>query len=136
MLSSLFHNNIQPAEVTHEEGELYKVVTTFGKTFELRYGYYQECDRQSPLCEPVVIYPDFLAEPVYTDNGEPFSTMVQDACKSYKGEAKRTSNTTCAECKYFRRGEDWIGICTFPKNRKSDDCVEYNGKSTKNPFEA
>ena len=49
MLSSLFQNNIQPAEVTHEEGELYKVVTTFGKTFELRYGYYEECDRQSPL---------------------------------------------------------------------------------------
>ena len=118
MLSSLFQNNIQPTEVTHKEGELYKVVTTFGKTFELRYGYYQECDRQSPLCDPVVIYPDFLSNPVYTDNGEPFVTMVQDACKSYSGKAKRTSDTTCCECKYFHSGEDWFGICTCPKNKK------------------
>ena len=118
MLSSLLQNNIQPAEVTHEEGELYKVVTTFGKTFQLRYGYYQECDRQSPLCDPVVIYPDFVKDPVYTDNGEPFVTMVQDACKSYRGEAKRTSDTTCYECKYFHSGEDWIGICTCLKNKK------------------
>ena len=118
MLSSLFQNNIQPAEVTHEEGELYKVVTTFGKTFELRYGYYQECDRQSPLCGPVVIYPDFVKDPVYTDNGEPFVTMVQDICKNYRGESKRTSDTTCCECKYFHSGEDWIGICTCLKNKK------------------
>ena len=40
MLSSLLQNNVSPAVVIHEEGELYKVVTTFGKTFELRYGYY------------------------------------------------------------------------------------------------
>ncbi|MBQ7406700.1 MAG: hypothetical protein IJW11_02935 [Clostridia bacterium] len=118
MLSSLFQNHIQPAEVTHEEGELYKVVTTFGKTFELRYGYYQECDRQSPLCDPVVIYPDFVKDPVYTDEGMPFVTMMQDACKSYRGDTKRTPDTTCAECKYFRRGEDWIGICTCLKNKK------------------
>ena len=114
MLSSLFQNNIQPAEVTHEEGELYKVVTAFGKTFELRYGYYGECDRRY---EPNVIYPDFLSNPVYTDNGEPFVTMVQDACKSYSGKAKRTSDTTCCECKYFHNGEDWIGICTCLKNK-------------------
>ena len=118
MLSSLFQNNIQPREVTRKEGELYKVVTTFGKNFELRYGYYQECDRQSPLCDPVVIYPDFTKEPVYTDNGEPFVTMVQDACKSYSSKAKRTSDTTCCECKYFHSGEDWIGICTCLKNKK------------------
>ena len=115
MLSSLFQNNIQPAEVTHEEGELYKVITTFGKTFELRYGYYGECDRRY---EPNVIYPDFLSNPVYTDNGEPFVTMVQDACKSYSGKVKRTSDTTCYECKYFHSGEDWIGICTCLKNKK------------------
>ena len=118
MLSKIFQSNISPPEVTHKEGELYKVVTTFGKTFELRYGYYEECDRQSPLCNPVVIYPDFTKAPIYTDDGTPFVTMVQDACKSYRGEAKRTPDTTCAECKYFERGEDWIGICKCPHNRE------------------
>ena len=118
MLSKFFQSNISPPEVTHKEGELYKVVTTFGKTFELRYGYYEECDRQSPLCNPVVIYPDFTKAPIYTDEGTPFVTMVQDACKNYRGEAKRTPDTTCAECKYFERGEDWIGICKCPHNRE------------------
>ena len=104
-----------PNSEFHKEGDLYKIINTFGKTFELRYGYYGECDRKY---EPDVIYPDFVKDPVYTDNGEPFVTMVQDACKSYRGEAKRTPDTTCCECKYFQQGEDWIGICTCIKNKK------------------
>ena len=117
MFSKLIQNDFPQTKFTHKEGDLYKVVTTFGKTFELRYGYYGECDRKY---EPNVIYPDFLCEPLYTDNGEPFVTMVQDACKSYRGETKRTVDTTCAECKYFQRGEDWIGICTCLNNKKNE----------------
>lgn len=116
MFKTLFDKEPVKKEPEHKEGELYKVVTTFGKTFELRYGYYEECDRQSPLCDPIVIYPDFTKGPVYTDEGTPFVTMMQDACGSYSGEAKRTADTTCAECKYFGRGEDWIGICACPHN--------------------
>ena len=121
MLSSLLQNNVSPALVIHEEGELYKVVTTFGKTFELRYGYYEECDRQSPLCKPIVIYPDFTKEPVYTDDGKPFVTMMQDICESYEGKALRTPDTTCAECRYFERGEDWFGVCQCSKNKRSNE---------------
>ena len=98
---------------SHQEGELYKVVTTFGKTFELRYGYYDEIDRQNLLCQPSVIYPDFTLEPIYTDGGEPFVTMMQDACTGYKGENRKTSDTTCAECQYFR-------ICQLQMNRKNE----------------
>ena len=118
MFSKLIQNDLPQPKNIPKEGDLYKVVTTFGKTFELRYGYYEECDRQSPLCEPIVIYPDLLRAPVYTDEGMPFVTMMQDACKSYKGEAKCTPDTTCAECKYFQRGEEWFGICTGPRNKK------------------
>ena len=118
MFTSLFEKvNIQE-EPKHNEGELYRVVTTFGKTFELRYGYYGEKDRQNPLCKPVPIYPDFQREPIYTDEGKPFVTMMQDACKNYKGDSKRTSDTTCAECKYFERGEEWFGVCKCPYNRE------------------
>jgi len=55
-----------------------------------------------------------------SESGEPFVTMVQDVCKNYKGDEKRTPDTTCCECKYFQRGEDWIGICTCPKNKKNE----------------
>ena len=115
MLGKLSQNAYPLTEETHKEGDLYKVITTYGKTFELRYGYYEECDRQNPLCKPVVIYPDFLMDPVYTDSGEPFVTMMQDVCACYRGNAKRTPDTACAECKYFQRGEDWIGICLCQK---------------------
>ena len=104
------------SESTPREGELYKVVTTFGKTFELRYGFYEERDRLSPLCDLAVIYPDFLKEPLSTDDGEPFVTMMQDACRHYKGNLKATPDITCAECQYFRRGEEWFGICKCPHN--------------------
>ena len=120
MFSKLIQNDLPLAEFTHKEGDLYKVITAYKKTFELRYGYYEECDRLNPLCEPVVIYPDFLSEPVYTDDGMPFATVVQDACKSYKGELKRTPDSTCCECEYFERGEDWIGICRCRARRKKE----------------
>ena len=111
MFHKLIENEHPQAKDIPKEGELYKIVNTFGRSFELRYGYYGEQDRKNPLCEPAVIYPDFLKEPVYTEEGIPFVTVIQDACGSYRGEAKRTPDTTCAECKYFQHCEDWIGIC-------------------------
>ena len=110
--------NASQNENAPREGDLYRIVTTFGKTFELRYGFYEERDRQSPLCEPAIIYPDFLKEPMFTEGGEPFVTMMQDACRAFKGDAPRTPDTTCSDCKHFRQGEEWFGVCTSPENVK------------------
>ena len=73
--------------------------------------------RQTPLCEPAVIYPDFLREPLYTDWGAPFVTMMQDACDNYRGVAARTPDTMCAECQYLIRGQEWFGICSCADSR-------------------
>lgn len=108
-------NNICDNDAERLEGEIYKTVTTFGKTFELRFGYYDDIDRNHP---PDIIYPDFIKSPIYAEGGEPFVTMMQDACASYKGKSKKTPDTTCAECKHFKRGEEWFGICINPKNIK------------------
>ncbi len=118
MFSKLIQNDPPQPKNIPREGDLYKIIITHGRTFELRYGYYGECDRKY---EPNVLYPDFIKEPVYTDNGEPFVTIVQDACKSYMGEAKRTPDTTCYECKYFQRGEDWIGICKCGSRQRKNE---------------
>ena len=117
MFTTLLRAEHTQNDQSHKDGELYKVVKTFGKTFELRYGYYSEEDRQNPLCEPAVIYPDFTREPLYTDDGEPFVTMIQDACADYKGEDNKTPDSTCAECKHFKRGEEWFGVCACKKNK-------------------
>ena len=104
-------------DVIHVEGELYKTVCTFGKSFELRYGYYDDIDRNHP---PDVIYPDFKKTPVFTDAGEPFVTMMQDACRDFRGGEERTSDTTCADCEHFLRGEEWFGICKNTKNKNNN----------------
>lgn len=117
MFTTLFETKNKQKEPQHKEGDLYKIVTIFGKTFKLRYGYYDELDRQSTLCDPIVIYPDFVENPLYTDQGEPFITKMQDVCKYYKSQVKKTLDSTCADCKYYGLGEDWIGICTCSKNK-------------------
>lgn len=116
MFTTLLGLKHKPNEQEHREGDLYRVVTTFGKTFELRYGYYGENDGENPL---YVIYPDFLEQPHYTDRGEPFVTVLQDACENYRGESEKTADTTCEGCEYFRGGEDWFGICTSPGNKRA-----------------
>lgn len=116
----LSENNASRSKTPKREGDLYRVVTTFGKNFELRYGYYDEKDRQSDLCEPAVIYPDFVKHPTFTKEGEPFVTLMQDACDHYKGSTIRTQDTVCADCNYLGRGEEWFGICTCAKNRKNE----------------
>ena len=97
------------------EGELCRVVQTFGRSFELRYGYYEDCDRGGP---PDVLYPNFKNDPQYTDEGYPFVTRMQDACPHYCSRRKRCPDSVCGECNYFRRGEDWFGICTCIHNRR------------------
>ena len=97
------------------EGDLYAVVNAFGKVFELRYGYYDDRDRTGP---PDVIYPDLLREPIRAESGEPIVTRMQDACPYYKGDARRTDDATCGECRHFLRGEEWFGLCRSPNNKE------------------
>ena len=43
-----------------KEGDLYRFIELHGKAFEIRYGYYEDIDRQY---DPMEIYPDFLKNP-------------------------------------------------------------------------
>ena len=120
MRDPMRHTEAAPDAQSPREGELYRTVTTFGETFSLHYGYYDEGDRQNPLCQPAVIYPDFISAPRYTREGEPFVTVMQSACEHYEGEPTRTEDTSCADCRHFRQGEEWFGICRCPQNRRRE----------------
>lgn len=115
MFTDLYAKSGADRSASPKEGELYKAVTLFGKTFLLYYGYYEEFERYSRYNEPMPIYPDFIKQPVYTDDGTPFATDIQDICSHYEGEKEEDS---CAACRYFRRMEDLFGICTCPQNRQ------------------
>ena len=97
------------------DGDLYRVVELFGQRFELRYGYYEEYERHSG--EPVPIYPDFKKSPVYSEDGHPFVTQMQELCAH--GESKFTDGC-CVDCKHYSHGDDLIGICTNEKNMKGN----------------
>lgn len=92
-----------------KEGDLYKVITLFGKKFELYYGYYEEIDRYSVYNQPTEIYPNFIKNPVYTADGIPFVTAHQETCNHYK-KVKDTTDR-CIDCKFYQRGEELIGLC-------------------------
>ena len=96
-----------------KEGDLYKVVKFFGRTFELRYGYYEEYERKSKFNELVPIYPDFIKNPEYTDDGIPIVTEMQPVCKECEGAAE-----ICFGCKFFKRGEELFGRCLNENKRK------------------
>ncbi len=95
------------------EGDLFKVIRLHGVTFEIRYGYYEEIDRQN---EPMEIYPNFLDSPVYTDDGCPFVTHMQAPCKHYK-RMGRDRDKDCGTCAYMEQGDELIAVCRCPLNQ-------------------
>ena len=113
MLKSILSSN---GVATHSEGELYKRLEIYGCVFEIKYGYYEECDRANPLVEPMPIYPDFIKNPIYTADGFPCVTKMQDICMHYEGNDDVDNG--CAECIYYKHGDELVGICTCGSNKK------------------
>ena len=100
-----------------KEGDLYKVITAFGKRFEIYYGYYEETDKLSPYGKPIELYPNFIEHPVYTDKGIPFVTAMQKPCKHFKGDTEE--DDVCFRCIHYEKCEELLGICKCSKNRIS-----------------
>lgn len=98
-----------------KDGDLYKIVELFDHTFELRYGFYEEYEREKG--EPIPIYPDFKKAPVYTKEGFPFVTQMQEMCNH---GSSSFDEGLCVDCIYYRDGEELIGICTNNKNKKGE----------------
>ena len=105
------------AHTLGREGELYRIIELGGVTFKLYYGYYEQRDRENPLCEPIPIDPDFQKAPEYTSDGFAFATDMQDACEHYAGSDPESG---CFGCRYYKRGEEFLGICTCPQKRRND----------------
>ena len=116
MLATVFGLDPEKKRDIPKEGELFKIIQLFGKTFEIRYGFYEERDRHTPYAEPIAIYPDFEKEPLHTDDGTPFVTEMQSPCACFIG--KMDENSVCGDCSYYRRGDELLGTCACPKNKK------------------
>ncbi len=96
------------------DGDLYKIMDIHGVSFEIRYGYYEEFERDHH--DPVPIYPDLATEPRYTPYGRPLVTAMQNACDSFEGADPELG---CYGCKYYKEENDLIGTCQNEKRRKT-----------------
>lgn len=88
------------------EGELFKLISLGGKTFEIKYGYYEDYERDRG--DPIPIYPNFLCEPCYADDGRPFVTAMQDLCENASTDIP---DGFCVDCEFFSHGDELIGFC-------------------------
>ena len=94
-----------------KEGDIYMILELFGHTIELRYGYYEERERAQG--EPIPIYPDLKKHPLYTNEGFPLVTQMQELCEYGTSLYK---DGCCFDCQYFQEYRDLIGICKNKKN--------------------
>ena len=116
MINKLLGLDVEQQTPVPKEGDLFKIIQLYGKTFEIRYGFYEECDRYTRYAEPIEIYPNFIKEPQYTDDGMPFVTAVQTPCNNFCGN--KNENSTCEDCFCYQHGDELIGICTCLKNKR------------------
>ncbi|MBQ4153851.1 MAG: hypothetical protein IJE01_01460 [Clostridia bacterium] len=119
MLTKIPSQDIEQSPVP-KEGDLYKEVTIFDKTFRLLYGYYESFERESPFNDPIPIYPDFIKEPHYTAEGIPIATAMQNVCEFYNG--KNDEDSSCSDCGFFQKYEELFGLCNYPRNKR--ECKE------------
>lgn len=122
MFATLLGHAKEQHTAVPREGDLFKVIELHGKRFEIRYGYYEEQDRQRRNAEPMEIYPDFITNPQHTDDGTPFVTAMQVPCEHFEG--KRSESNDCGDCLFYGYGDELLGICTCPKNKKIVEAKE------------
>ncbi len=106
----MFYVNSPP-----KEGDIYKIVSIDEHTFELRYGYYEEFERGG---DPVVLYPDLEARPLYTREGKRIVSAIQNVCGHYLHPVGRTPENCCYTCSHYQNKKEDISICGCEKQRR------------------
>lgn len=96
------------------EGDLYRVIEIGGHRFELRFGFYEEFERE--FGEPVVIYPDLAEVKLYDEGGKRIVTAIQNPCSHYKVPENKSRDECCCDCEYYRYYGDDIGTCACAEN--------------------
>lgn len=99
-----------------QEGDLYKIYTVDDHSFEIRYGYHEENERGR--VEPLPIFPDLVAVPVYTRSGLPVTAYVQAPCKHYAPHHLSYAEEWCGDCSHYDGGRAKMGRCLCPERRR------------------
>lgn len=98
------------------EGDLYRIYTVDDISFEIRYGYHAENERGR--VEPLPIFPDMVADPVYTRSGIPVTAYVQAPCRHYVPRQQTYPEEWCGDCRHYGGGREKMGRCLCPERRR------------------
>ena len=113
MFSKVFDTSSSPPK----EGELFKELSVFGKSFKIYYGYYEDFEREGRYNEPMPIYPDLTKERISTDDGNLIVTAIQEVCDSFSGK-KDADVDGCIDCQFYAHCDDLFGVCLHPNQKK------------------
>lgn len=100
---------------TIQEGDLYEVLLVDGGTFEIRYGYYEDFERE--LSEPIPIYPDLEKTPIYGTSGKRIVTHMQEPCQHFSPQAGSDTEQCCGCCIYYPANRQMIEACQCKHNK-------------------
>ena len=101
------------------EGELFCELVVDGQHFEIRYGYYEDYERDSG--DPIPIYPDLYTKPVWGESGCRIVSAIQQSCDSFTPKCDGCEmEDDCGFCKYYKEktAGDMIGICQSENNKR------------------
>ena len=101
------------------EGDVFRNIVVDGKSFEIRYGYYENYERDAG--DPIPIYPDFYDSPTFGRSGLRIVSAIQQACEAFTPKCNGCEKEgDCGFCKYYAENQagDMIGICQNEINKK------------------
>lgn len=98
-----------------QEGDLFRIYTVDGLSFQIRYGYHAENERGR--VEPLPIFPDLLSEPVYTRCGIPVTSYIQAPCIHYTPRHPDHPEEWCGDCIHYDAGQEKMGRCLCPERK-------------------
>lgn len=101
-----------------KEGDLYRIITVDDLSFEIRYGYHAENERGR--VEPLPIFPDLVAAPVFTHSGIPVTAYVQVPCRHYMPRQPAGPEDWCGDCIYYGGGRKKMGCCLCPHRKQTN----------------
>ena len=96
------------AKIPVREGDIYEVLSVDGRTFEIRYGYYEDFERDGSA--PIPIYPDLEKSPIYGESNKYIVTFMQNPCVHYEPRVEN-AEPYCGCCKYYPNNRQMINAC-------------------------
>lgn len=96
------------AKIPVREGDIYEVLSVDGRTFEIRYGYYEDFERDGSA--PIPFYPDLEKSPVYGESSKYIVTFMQEPCIYYEPRVEN-AEPYCGCCKHYPNNKQMINAC-------------------------